>query len=461
MGESKCIRVLKTLTKSQLNTFEAYLNALYSRKKKIIALFSYLKRAAPRYVSERIRRGFVIQNGLNGEKVTGDNLDGYLTGLLKILEEFLLWQKMKKTPDDFHRHLALLDIYKERELPDLYESRLSDMEKKLEKSNVNMWTYLQKMQLAKLRYYNNPNCREYQRGEYFKSLMENLDGFFISAKLKYACEQVYRKKTAGLEYRPELLKASRALASSPPHDGDPLMQIYRLIIALEANPDKVEDYYQLKELIFEHYHRDEPSEKHFYFSFLMNYISGQIKRANTGMRGELKDLLDFGINSGIILDNEYIQPVVFTNYIHVACQLLGSKAAVEIKLTLQQHLNPEDKEEAMKIAEGEINFTKGDYQAIIDNLERAVITPGILNLQRRLLVLKAHYELGDAENYIEATRKYIRRAADLSGENLESLQNTLKYMHRLLDPNIKKEVLRREIEQESFLFNRSWLLSKI
>ena len=288
-----------------------------------------------------------------------------------------------------------------------------------------------------------------------------LDGFFISIKLKYACEQVYRNKVAGKEYNPELLKASRNLSLKSPYKKDPLIQIYRLIFELERHPDKMKKYYELKQLIHNNYYNDEAKEQLFYYGFLMNYISGQLKKGHITFKTELTDLLNFGQKSGIILKDKFLNPIIFTNFVHAAWQVVDTQFAKELVNQYQGYLNPNEKEEVLKIAWAEINYSEGKYQKVLDDLKNMTFSPGILNLQGRLILLKTYFETGEDMEYIEAARKSISRTDVLSEGNKKSLRNTLLYMKKLSDPNINKEALKESIKEEAFLFNRSWLLEKV
>ena len=459
MYDTKCIRLLKRFTKSELNKFEIFLNALYRRKKKEIALFEYIKPLAPQCTAKELDRHFAINNQLKKQGFLRKTLDQNLSGLVRIIEDFWLWEKMKKQQNTFNRQMFLLEIYEERKLMKLFQLKVQQLTKSIHKKGKNMWGYLQLMRLARARYLFNPTPKKRQ-DDPLHQIMKNLDGFFISAKLKYACEQNNRKRITGQDYERELLDLALDLSDKPPYNENVFLQIHRLVLELDEDPDNIEKYYTLRDLIYENYHKVEKLEQPFYFAFLSNYISIHLKKGQRDMSREIFNLFDFKIKEGIILEGKYIPPAVFTNHIHLGWQLIGIDFAQTCIDRYQQYLNPKNKKEALCIANAEINFAKGNYEEAFDALAVTNFPSGILNLQARLLLLKLHYELERDDAYVEASQRYSNRANNLSEHNKKSLQNTLKYMRQLRCPNTEKNELIRQIKSTEFLFNRSWLLQK-
>jgi len=81
-------------------------------------------------------------------------------------------------------------------------------------------------------------------------------------------------------------------------------------------------------------------------------------------------------------------------------------------------------------------------------------------------LIKVYYELSESDllfAQLESFQQYLNRKGVIA--NQQSYQQNVKYIKRLMNLNVydkkRKQILRTQIEQESALTERKWLLEKM
>lgn len=465
MNDTKFILLLKTLNNQEFKGFNNYLNCFYKTRKKDIAVFNLI--APPRKIfnPQKISLSVTVLNRLKKKGFTEKNLTtNHLFYLGNYLEEFLVWQKFKDNTDSFEKDKLLLAIYKERKFEKLHENKYLKLKANLKKLPSNMWTFFKLFELDYQRYFSAPNDRRTIKGKEMKVILESLDGFFISTKLKLSIEQFFRKDIFGKELNIQLLEECLTLADTLPIFKDNLsIQVFKYIFKLKNNPNH-KDYLQLKALIFENHHIEEQNDQTLYFAFLINYIASALKRGQLDYASEAKECIEYALEKRFFFEGSYINTTVFHNWVNITS--IGQqdvKYAEEIIATYLPFINPVEKENILLIANAYVALAKKDFDSVINMLKPSKISNRLMNLRSRLILIKAYYEndeMGNLLKFLETSRKSIKNDSNLGTTNKESALNTIKYTLKLFD-NIDIITFKKEVNNLEYIFNKSWLLEKI
>lgn len=463
MRERKCITLLRTLSKRELGQFDKYLKSNHKKKDPEIKLLAFIKPFAPKFSSSKLIIENALKYKLKEKGFTKTTIISKLSSLYQLLKEFLLWKKITNDSFDLEKEKMLLDIFQERGVEDLRFKKIDNLIDLIKGQEPNMWSYLNLAKLESLKYFSNSDFKKKVKGNGLKNIVENIDGFYIGARLKYACEQMYQRNIAGKTHNPNLLNEIKLLAQQEPYKSDRLFIIYQSILDLAQDPDK-QKYLTTKALITDAYRIEEQWEQSIIFGFLLNYLAGEIKKGDFDYGSEAEEWINFGLENNIVLENGYLHSTIFNNLINIACSVNKLDFAKDIINTYESNLKADNKEKTIKIARAYINFEEGNFDAVLQGIQPMSFPQKIMDLKARVIVLKSLYELNRTDElllYFEAFRKSIQRTRELSSLNKKSTQNLIKHTESLLDPNLDLQQLEEDIKKPDFLFGKTWLLKKL
>ena len=464
MIQTKCITLLRSLSNKELNDFEFYLKALYQGKEREIHLFDYLKKCTPRFNPSQLSIEYALANGLSNKGFNHALLSSKLSALFKLLEEYLIWKKIQRQRNSLSIENLLIDIYQERGIENLYIKKVQALTKSIkDEDKKNMQSFSNLMQLESRSYFHKSTFKKKVKGNELKNIMENIDGFYIAAKLKYSCELMFTNKITGRSLHSNLIKETINLSTQTAYNDNKLFEICRLVMELEETPNE-EKYQYLKKLIKENVHKEVEQDQSIYFGFLLNYIAGEIKKGKINYGLEAAEWINHGLDTKVIFDKGFLHPTVFLNFVNIACSIGNLELANKIFNEQSKNIRKEFKKKTVKIAKAYIAFKNKKFDVVLKLIKPESFPEKIMDLKARVIILQSLYETKEIDtliNFFDAFNKSIRRTNDLGVTNKKSASNLIKYTKKLLDPNIDNHSLLQEINDLDKIFSKMWLLKKI
>lgn len=464
MQQTKFFTLLKSLSTKEFNDFKRYFQGIYHKRNRELSVLNYIDNFKEEKFSKLLTKNGALEIELKKEGITEENLkSNILPNLYQYLEEFLAWQKFKSKKHSFQKEKLVLEVFQERQLSHLVENKIKKLKKRLQSNCKSMWTSLKLFELFYLEYFAHSSEKKIIKGSEMSKLMENLDGFFINAKLKLACEQKFREKVAGKSIPINFLNCVQIQFQEGIHKNNPLNQLYSLSLELieESNEQK---YQQLKELIIKYYQQEEEMDQSIPFGFILNYCANELKKGSVIHIEEMSMWIKFGLKNKLFFYNDYIHPVIFNNQINIACGINNLELADEIVEKYGDFIKPSQRRDTLIIANAYIDFEREAYAKIIDNLNLQKISDRILNLRARLILLKTYYEyqeFADLGDFIKASIKAINITKDLGRINKMSAKNTLKFTQKLMNPNNDFKKIKEAVKASEYIFSKNWILEKI
>lgn len=188
MEKSKLLIVLQVLTLEEIENFTRYLHVFYERQHVALRIWAYLQSRYPFEIEAELDKKVVFatifpeEQTFKYRKITDALSDLYLW-----LEEFLLWKLMKENP--IYRQEDLLNIYRERKLRDVFFKKLAELRRELVKQEqTDIWKLLSTFILSYQQYYFQHTDKTELPPHYGAELMNSLDAFYFTAKLKFGGE---------------------------------------------------------------------------------------------------------------------------------------------------------------------------------------------------------------------------------------------------------------------------------
>jgi len=461
MRESNFLTLLRTLSTKELKEFDHYLHCFYVNRNRELTLFKYVMECKKPYASKKLERSTVIANCFPDENLTEKNLfKNIIHPLNTYLENFLVQKKIISKEKILLKNQLLLEIYQERELEKEYETHLKYLKKTLDKSDQNMRTYLSLFEINYFDYFSSSNDKKSIVGTIMQDLMGSLDGFFISAKLKLACEQTYRERIINKKVSIHLLEEAHTLAQTSGFNQNELLQVYVQLLSSLKHDCPASFNESLQELIELHYTKESAKDQPTLYGFLFNYLAGKAKEDIDTYKNNMSRCIEFGLDEKIFYTGKYIEPVLFNGLVSFS-YTYNAKLATKILDKYSSALKPIYKNDTLLMAKCYRAFSKGDYAFVALKLRDIKFKHTLSNMTARCLLIMALIEkkdYGKIEQAMLNFNAFIKRQKHIGNNNKESALNTLKFFKQLSVPNIDVEKYRKEIEETTLIFHKAWFL---
>ncbi len=464
MENSKLIVLLKSFNKEEWRTFREFLNAPYFNKRKDLQqLFQYLRALSPEFPTNKLKNELVFKKVFGKEPYDDKALKYVMNYLVKLIERFLVFQKMEK--DEALMNNFLLDTLVERQLNKHYKGHLKKVEKHLmdnrgQYENFNYYRY----QLADIgnRHYSNQNLRKYDANLQLAS--NYLDHFYFVQKLKYSCEMLNRTNVFEGSY--DLVFIDEVVTYLAQHkvEEEPLIAIYLQIFHLLQKEDAESNFEYLKQLLAEFYHQIPKSEKKIIYLYAINFCVAKIgkKIKQVYYVEECLKLYLKGIDENFLLNNGYLSPWTFKNTIKLGLNLKQYDWAEAFIRTSYKKLLPEFQADALNYNLADLAYRRKKYKEAQHHLLLVEYSDVFYSLGAKNMLLKIYYENQEIEALfalIASFSIYLRRNKQISNSFKVTYLNFTSLLQQIL--RAKPEKMPKIIEKinaTELLTSRNWLL---
>lgn len=174
------IKILKNFSAKEVNEFEKLLHSpFYNNHSTLVKLFSELKKYYPDFSDKNVTKEYLFQ-AVNAGKIYDDKLfRKYLSRLSKLAEEYLniLQTRLEKEKTDFN----VLTQLSRRDLNEVYEKKLREVEKALQKNDkIDADTYFLKHLLYSIKYNHETTGKHINsKNEYLMGSYDNMVNYFL------------------------------------------------------------------------------------------------------------------------------------------------------------------------------------------------------------------------------------------------------------------------------------------
>jgi len=306
MYNSRLIKQLKKLSPTEVKRFSTFLEAPYfGFHHKIVTLGRYLVDLYPSFSKEWLtKEKFSELLFGNGGIVADQAIHDQFSQLNKCFDQFLAQSQFEK--DEFQQELYLSRAFASKRERDFLTRSWKKADKKLNKSgglepshHFFRFQYLQEVnrlhQQRKLKKEEDP----------LEMMGQELDYFFLSSRLKMACELQNRQRIFNITYELELVKHILVFLrqENNPYLQNPLISIYVRIYELLTNPAD-ETYQVTKKQIITHQNALSINEKRNMYAFLQNHCVKQINAGGGHYLQELFELFKILLEQHLLVDQD-------------------------------------------------------------------------------------------------------------------------------------------------------------
>ncbi|BDS11682.1 hypothetical protein [Aureispira anguillae] len=482
MHKTKLVTLFQYLNSREITRFSDYVHSpFYNKHAEVKKLCLYLAKYIPNNKRQhRLEKERVFKHLYPNKQFDGNALHSVASKLLGLLHDFLV---ITTHEDKKNQHLIkiLAELRQRKQFKD-YNAIL----RKIERSSDSSYSDIEDLYWEKFAYYKELDVNFITQGgrSYNENLqMKNdfLDLFFITKKLKIACDMVSRNKVIGSNYQYRLVDELFVYLNqqNSSYAQEPTIKIYAATLKMLLNGDRTdEEYFNVKQWLEEYQALFSKLELKNIYDYLENHCIRAYKR-NTASNKYLRELLSiskFLVKHEINFVDGFLSAGDFKNIGTIAINLGDYKWAEEFIETYKDALLPEVRESVYSYLLSFLLYSTKDYKGALQALYNVVFSNWTYHTGAKMIQLRIYYELDEGEalySLIDAFRNYLKRnqqMTDLDKEMFYNFINVIRKIYKLRDSQgfIRKEKFQKEVEKLELFFeaatpivSKTWLKEAI
>jgi hypothetical protein len=294
-------------------------------------------------------------------------------------------------------------------------------------------------------------------------------------KLFYILEKMYAhvtllswKKMYQLDVEIKFMDQIFYLIKSNNLDSFPSIAVYQSIIGTFLNEEDKERYYLLRSLIKQHIHKFNIDFQREIYTMAISYCINKSNQSIAEFDKEEFDLFKESVEGNIIQENNEISVPVFRNIVFVSLKVKEFQWAENFIENYQKYIHPKFRDNAVYFSLARLEINRNNYEKVLDYLQLINYEDVWYQLGARTMQMAAYYKLGEfdaLESLLNAYKMFITREKSLTKERKTAYLNLIKYTKKLLyvlpDEKSKINKMRKEIEDNKTIVNKSWLLERV
>ncbi len=469
MRSTKFYQIISELTLPDLNRFEKFLLSPYFNVNPVNT--ELFKICFDLYKNNKI--DYSKQDAWNVVKQDEDYDDvkfrKYISELLKLLLKFFAIEELENRP--ILASQLLLEITNKKKIPKLVNTAIQSAQNSSSKFiNRSSDFYLYHFQIEKNLFYLQESNIELYSKKNVEDIAENLDKFFIAEKLKYYCEILGREGLSNISYNFNFINELLSFVELHKFYDDLIIRIYFLIYKTLSEPQKIENYHEVKKLILENYRHFDGVELQELFGAILNYAIIQINLGSDIFQEEMINIYDFIFEKGILLNENYLTPSKFKNVITTSLRAGNYDFAENFINEFKSLLPLTQRESIVTFSLAQINFYRKEFDKVLINLQKVDYPDLITNIRAKTLYLATLVELNEYDAILSWTESFKvflnRKKRDIPTNLIKSYLNFIAVVRplALLELSGDKSYAKIEKEIQKYsgnIVNEQWLKGKL
>lgn len=459
MKNQQAITIIKELSATEFKRFHSGIKDKYKNDHRLHMLVDYLQENRNQYTYKQLNNNEIYPKIFGEEPYQPNKLSRVMKLLRTELALFLAKQQVEESP--FLKEYLLLKAYQKRQYDTLFFGHLKQMKQNLEKPEIisaNLWW--QKMKLAEEHYYHINSDYKSCYNELTVAL-DNLDIFYTAAKLKYTCEIVNRNRV--LQSEKKGVPALDQVLGLPFISHTIYTNLYAKTIKLLLSPS-YDLFLELKRAFIADFKHLNKEESLALFTYLTNHISNEIKQGNQEMISEFIELYELGIESGICLQDGYIDKNMFLNIVDTCCKLNHIDWLENFIKTHSNKIEASVRGNIIQLSHAFIAFSRKQYDSVPQQLITIQSKDDLVEIRIRLLQICSLFELKEFEMVISSCKNlemYLSRNQSIGKNTKSALKNYVKIVRQLIKPQPNKRKIIAYLDGKNPFIFKKWLLEKV
>jgi hypothetical protein len=473
MEQSKFIIVLNKLTKNERKRYLEFIQSPYFNShqdvKQLVSIL--VKKAWPELSSE-----LVFAELYPGKPYDTRRIPDLMYKSLKLLEEFL--SEEYYSGQRWERKINLLSHIRTKgidELKSVVQAEISDLKEKNQSrdSEYHYNEFLYRSEAYK-DFFNTSSLRE---DEHLQQKSDQLDLFYLSAKLRDSCEMLNRTRLLSVSYDFHLLDTILDAIESEysRYSSYPAISIYYNIILMLKDPEKSIYFPELKKIIPENIRFFVKDEQRSLFGYLQNYCIRKINSGSQEFYGELLDIYKFMIDAGLMESDNINLQWDLKNMVSIALRLGEHEWTLNTINLLKPKLPDDIAQNSYTYNLANYYYETKDYKRATKLLQSVEFKEVYYSLDSKSMLLKIYFEQEEEEAFyahVNAFNTWLNRNRLISKDTAAIYGNMVKFARKAFIfktqlPYLRKRnqknilALKEKIASTKQIANLNWLMREV
>jgi hypothetical protein len=476
MKKGKFIQILKQLTAREQSRFRKYVQSpFFNKHKEVTALYEYIIGFAPEFDHDKLQKQIIFQDVIGLDCEFDDKHFNNITSyLLELLCDFIAYLEQEKNP--FQQKLYIIEGLRKRNLvkhitSPIRQHQMLQQRYPYKDTQIYFEQYLYHNGLDALFLMKSSRAPD----ENLQLESDSLDLFYLSSKLKLACDMASRNMVIKANYNcyliEELLQYMEQ--SNSKYLDYPSIGLYYKVLKMLTETEEV-SYFNLKNSLEAEVQYFSREEAKLIYDYAENYCIRQINTGNRHYYQEFLDLYKAQLRAEVLFKDGYLSEHDYKNIVTAGVRTKDYEWTESFIHKNKNKLKKGIRENAFIYNLAAFYYATSQYSKALRSLHAVEFTNVTYHLGAKDIQLKSYYELGESEAFyalVNAFRIYVKRNKELPEAKKELYFNYLKITKKLeklkekrdfiSKDKFKKErsALGKEIAETKDLANSDWVES--
>lgn len=462
MKKAKVIRLLRSLSLSEMDALEQFLSSpYYNQDMEVVRLFEVLKRFYPAFDAPELNKSLLFRQVFPKQPYDDKQLRYLMSDLNKLAEQFLGVQEMERDP--YRPMLARLERLSAKGLDKGYRQVVRNLKKELENPKVDSSEYfLTRLQWSELRerHFQRQRLRKFDPS--IQQAAENLDRYYFLHRLKLACAMLDRQTIVQADYELNLSAAWIRHLEEQSFFNEPIIQVYYAIFQALLNEEEERHFVTLKNFLEEKAFSLASRDLKDIYLFAINYCARKIRQGRERYVTEALSLYRSGIESEVLIDEGVLSPWTFTNVVKLSLRLQHYEWIEGFIRDYAPKLPEDFRDNALHYNLAELYYYTDRFEEAQEHLNQVVFSDLNYYLGARVMLAKIYFETDQEEpllSLVSSFTIFLKRNKKVSTELKHTYLNFCRLLFQIVrrSPSRMKQ-LKEEIRSTELLTDRKWLL---
>jgi hypothetical protein len=468
MNGSKLLKLFKSLDRHDIQRIGKFVHSPYfNHREDVRRLFDYLEKHSDMPLSY-LRKEKAFPVVFPNEKAFDVQKMLYaMSFLLQNIRQYLLLDGFEHDP--LQGQIYLLQAFRQRGMNDFFEKTLKDAHEQAEKQPFRHADFHYAQYRLLVEEYEFQYRRKRSSDLKLQESSDELMYFYLADMLRQACAaaalHVVNEKEA---YETPLLEAALKIIEEKNLTKLPAIgAYYHAYHALTSEDTEGAAFRSLKAILVNHWQAFPIAELRDLHVVTINYCIRRINRGLKEYEDESLALYKFGLENGILLENNTISDYTYRNILNASLKVGDYAWARQFLDDYKDCLPDSQRSNMYNYGMASLYFRQMDYSKAMTLLQKTSLKEVLFNLDARRMLMRIYYDFDEKlalSSLIDSTKIFIQRQKNM-GYGREHYWNLTCFLQKMIKTDLKnaknRTILRGEVEAENAVAEKEWLLEKL
>lgn len=472
MKDFPLYQALKKLSKGETEQFAHFVACpAFNTNPRLVKFIQYLKDKHPHYIVDQkeLYRHLYSDNTLNIQQLRDNR-----SLIFRLLKRFLAIQEMEK-------HQKAQDIYvltqfRERQLPSLFQSHSKSIAKRGKTPLDDQKLLINHLISEEEEKFSMSGLLRLNK-DHLQQMMDDLDVFYISKKLKWTCEMLNRSGIVNSNYQVHLFEeVLQIIKEDKEHLQNPLIALYHSVYLTLTKPEEEQHYFDFKKLLDESHEQLGKEDAVSLYRYAQNYCIRRLNEGKSHYMDFVFDIYKSLLTKGLLIDKGTLPHPHYKNMVTLGLRLKKYDWTYHFIQEHQHNLETNIRSNAYHFNLATFYYETQKFDEVIALLNNVEFSDVYYEISSKYILMKVYYDLNELDllGYLMASfEKFIKRNKAISAKNRPGILHFLMVLKKLSKIKewksykdkdfvaIQKEKVGDLLERKKPIVNVGWLKQKL